>query len=187
MSARHVPSSGADCGVFKDGLNMLQLKWAQIEIYLKLHQTQELLETTIYEGYPPNTADRALSLHLSYLLTDPESFVNESRDESDERLFMLRPYVFAAHKVCCRLLELFWLKFCSMMRISLHGPSDISLFLQMQTCPILGSTSIRLERPQTLLLQTMFQRPWGKRYIIVGTNLLFVLLSLHWRHACIFL
>ena len=45
------------------------------------------------------TPDRALALHLSYLLTDPAELATEPRDVSDEKLFVLRPFVFAAHKV----------------------------------------------------------------------------------------
>lgn len=58
-----------------------------------------MLESAVQPGYPPDTPDRALALHLSYLLTDPVKLANESKEESDEKLFVLRPFVFAAHKV----------------------------------------------------------------------------------------
>ena len=82
-----------------DGLNLQQLKWAHIDGYLQLHHTQEMLQSAIQAGYPPETPDRALALHLSYLLTDPAELATEPRDVSDEKLFVLRPFVFAAHKV----------------------------------------------------------------------------------------
>lgn len=75
------------------------MAWAQVEDYLRLHHTQEMLESAVQPGYPPDTPDRALALHLSYLLTDQEKLANESREDSDEKLFVLRPFVFAAHKV----------------------------------------------------------------------------------------
>ncbi|PWO01213.1 hypothetical protein FA09DRAFT_342096 [Tilletiopsis washingtonensis] len=81
-----------------DGLNLQQLKWAHIDGYLQLHHTQEMLQSAIQAGYPPETPDRALALHLSYLLTDPAELATEPRDVSDEKLFVLRPFVFAAHK-----------------------------------------------------------------------------------------
>lgn len=58
-----------------------------------------MLQSAIQPGYPPDTTDRALALHISYLLTDPEKLAHETREESDEKLFVLRPFVFAAHKV----------------------------------------------------------------------------------------
>ena len=39
-----------------------------------------------------------MALHLVYLLTDPEQLAFEPRGEAVERLFVLRPFVFAAHK-----------------------------------------------------------------------------------------
>lgn len=82
-----------------DGRNILQLRWAHIEEYLSLHHSRVMLESALRPQFPPDSADRALALHLSYLLCDPESLAYESRDESDEKLFVLRPFVFAAHKV----------------------------------------------------------------------------------------
>lgn len=85
-----------------DGLNSLQLRWAHIDGYLMLHHSQEMLEAAVQPGYPPDTPDRCLALHLSHLLTDPATLAKETRDESEEKLFVLRPFVFAAHKVCSR-------------------------------------------------------------------------------------
>lgn len=82
-----------------DGRNILQLRWAHIEDYLSLHHSRVMLESALRPQFPPDSADRALALHLSYLLCDPDSLAYESRDESDEKLFVLRPFVFAAHKV----------------------------------------------------------------------------------------
>lgn len=81
-----------------DGLNIAQLRWAQIEAYLKLYRSQNLLQSIIKSGYPANTPDVSLALHVEYMLTDPTRLAKESRDESDEKLFILRPFVFAAHR-----------------------------------------------------------------------------------------
>jgi hypothetical protein len=58
-----------------------------------------MLESAYKPEYPCNTVDRALAFHLNYLLTTPATILAESQDESDERLFVLRPFVFAAHRV----------------------------------------------------------------------------------------
>ncbi|PWN47476.1 hypothetical protein IE53DRAFT_390385 [Violaceomyces palustris] len=84
--------------VENDGLNMQHIKWGQVEGYLLLFHSQVMLESSIQPGYPPDTPDRALALHLTYLLTDPEQLAAESKEESEEKLFVLRPFVFAAHK-----------------------------------------------------------------------------------------
>ncbi|PWN35917.1 uncharacterized protein FA14DRAFT_146006 [Meira miltonrushii] len=81
-----------------DGQNIQQLRWARIEEYLKMFRTQDLLEEAIRSGYPPNTTTRALALHLDYMLSSPARLASETRDESDEKLFVLRPFVFAAHR-----------------------------------------------------------------------------------------
>lgn len=81
-----------------DGQNIQQLRWARIEEYLKLFRSQDLLEEAIRSGYPPNTTARALALHIDYMLSSPSKLASESRDESDEKLFVLRPFVFAAHR-----------------------------------------------------------------------------------------
>ncbi|KAN0066027.1 hypothetical protein ACQY0O_000119 [Thecaphora frezii] len=81
-----------------DGLNLQQLKWGQIESYLAIHHAQVMLTDAVRPGYPLDSVDRALALHLTYLLTDPEQLASECKDESEEKLFVLRPYVFAAHK-----------------------------------------------------------------------------------------
>jgi hypothetical protein len=82
-----------------DGLNILQLQWAQLRQYLYLHHSQDMLQAAYKPEYPRNTVDRALAFHLNYLLTSPATLASESQDESDERFFVLRPYVFAAHRV----------------------------------------------------------------------------------------
>jgi hypothetical protein len=81
-----------------DGQNIQQLRWARIEEYVKMFRSQDLLEEAIRSGYPPNTTTRALALHLDYMLSSPVKMASETRDESDEKLFVLRPFVFAAHR-----------------------------------------------------------------------------------------
>jgi len=75
------------------------LRWAQIDSYITLHYVQELLESVITPGYPPESIDRALALHLQYLLFGSAHLSKEDAEVSEEKMFTLRPYVFAAHKV----------------------------------------------------------------------------------------
>lgn len=81
-----------------DGLNYEQLCWAQLHSFLALHHSSEMLEGAVQAGYPSDATHKALALHLIYLLTDPEQLAFEPRGEAVERLFVLRPFVFAAHK-----------------------------------------------------------------------------------------
>jgi hypothetical protein len=82
-----------------DGLNILQLQWACLGRYLTLHHSQEMFESALRPEYPEDTPDRGLALYLYYLLSDQNKLVAETRDESDEKLMVLRPFVFAAHRV----------------------------------------------------------------------------------------
>ncbi|PWN28374.1 hypothetical protein BDZ90DRAFT_212529, partial [Jaminaea rosea] len=84
-----------------DGLNVAALQWANIKEYLSLHHTQEMLESALEPGYPPESEDRALALHIGYLIKDPAELTQESKDEVEEKLFILRPFVFASHKFEC--------------------------------------------------------------------------------------
>ncbi|SJX60285.1 uncharacterized protein SRS1_11599 [Sporisorium reilianum f. sp. reilianum] len=81
-----------------DGLNYEQLCWAQLHSFLALHHASEMLDGAVQAGYPSDAVHKALALHLIYLLTDPEQLAFEPRGEAVERLFVLRPFVFAAHK-----------------------------------------------------------------------------------------
>lgn len=81
-----------------DGRNMEPLAWADIKGYLHLHHVQEMLESALEPGYPPDSEDRALALHIYTLVSDVSDFVYASQDEAEERLFVLRPFVFASHK-----------------------------------------------------------------------------------------
>ncbi len=81
-----------------DGLNYEQLCWAQLHSFLALHHASEMLDGAVQAGYPSDAVHKALALHLIYLLTDPEQLAFEPKGEAVERLFVLRPFVFAAHK-----------------------------------------------------------------------------------------
>ncbi|KAF6766796.1 hypothetical protein PSEUBRA_000264 [Kalmanozyma brasiliensis GHG001] len=81
-----------------DGLNYEQLCWAQLHSFLALHHATEMLDSAVQAGYPSDAVHKALALHLVYLLTDPEQLAFEPKGEAIERLFILRPFVFAAHK-----------------------------------------------------------------------------------------
>ncbi|KAJ1031845.1 hypothetical protein NDA13_002231 [Ustilago tritici] len=81
-----------------DGLNYEQLCWAQLHSFLALHHAAYMLDGAVQPGYPSDAVHKALALHLVYLLTDPEQLAYEPRSEAVEMLFVLRPFVFAAHK-----------------------------------------------------------------------------------------
>lgn len=78
---------------------MAALQWAEIQGYVSLHHVQEMLESTIQPGYPPESEDRALALYIAYLTSDRAEVALGDRDEAEEKLFVLRPFVFASHKV----------------------------------------------------------------------------------------
>jgi hypothetical protein len=58
-----------------------------------------MFECAIRPEYPRDTPDRSLALHLHYLVSDPDNLSPDGMRESDEKLFVLRPFVFAAHQV----------------------------------------------------------------------------------------
>ncbi|CAO1624611.1 unnamed protein product [Jaminaea pallidilutea] len=80
-----------------DGRNKAALQWAGIKGYLALFH-QELLESALEPGYPPANEDKALAMHIDYLLLDPTDLAAQSKDQAEEKLFVLRPFVFASHK-----------------------------------------------------------------------------------------
>ncbi|KEI37590.1 uncharacterized protein L969DRAFT_96118 [Mixia osmundae IAM 14324] len=81
-----------------DGKNIEQLRRAgQIRIYLNIYYRSKMLNAAVLPGYSLETADRSLALHLMYMLTTNEDLENEDQDRADERFFVLKPYVFAAH------------------------------------------------------------------------------------------
>ncbi|PWN21344.1 hypothetical protein BCV69DRAFT_167523 [Microstroma glucosiphilum] len=81
-----------------DGKNLEALYWADIRSYLSLHHTQEMIRSALQPGYPPESEDRALAMHISHLLSDANLLATESKEDADEKLFVLRPYVFASHR-----------------------------------------------------------------------------------------
>lgn len=60
-----------------------------------------MLESALQPGYPPDSEERSLALHIDYLTTDPADLANEDKEEAVERLFVLRPFVFASHRFEC--------------------------------------------------------------------------------------
>ncbi len=83
----------------KDGKNIIQLRWASIEAYVMMHYNEVILEGLISMSYPTESVDRTLSLHLQYLLFGNVALAKESMEHCEELMFVLRPYVFAAHRV----------------------------------------------------------------------------------------
>ncbi|CAO1631285.1 unnamed protein product [Sympodiomycopsis kandeliae] len=84
-----------------DGLNRIALQWASLRPYYHLYHGQEMLTAALQPGYPPDSEERALALHINYLTTDPAELAVEDKDDALERLFVLRPFVFASHKFDC--------------------------------------------------------------------------------------
>ncbi|BGP53908.1 hypothetical protein JCM8202_006101 [Rhodotorula sphaerocarpa] len=80
-----------------DGKNMPHLvEYARLHTYMRLFYDHSLLPEALKPGWPRQTAGRALGLWISWLGGDDLS--TETPLESDQRFFVLKPYVFAAHK-----------------------------------------------------------------------------------------
>lgn len=63
---------------------------------MKLFYKQALLNEAMSPGWPRQTAGRALGLWIGWLGGD--DLGSEDEEESDQRFFVLKPYVFGAHK-----------------------------------------------------------------------------------------
>ncbi|GAA5866018.1 hypothetical protein JCM8547_002916 [Rhodosporidiobolus lusitaniae] len=72
------------------------LEYASLRAYMRLFYGHSLLAEALKPGWPRQTAGRALGLWIGWLGGDDLS--SETQQESDERFFVLKPYVFAAHK-----------------------------------------------------------------------------------------
>ncbi|BGP30196.1 hypothetical protein JCM10296v2_001948 [Rhodotorula toruloides] len=80
-----------------DGKNLPHLlDYAYLRTYMRLFYNHSLLTEALKPGWPRHTAGRALGLWIGWLGGDDLS--TETPQESDERFFVLKPYVFAAHK-----------------------------------------------------------------------------------------
>ncbi|GJN88462.1 hypothetical protein Rhopal_001428-T1 [Rhodotorula paludigena] len=80
-----------------DGKNLPHLlDYADLRSYMRLFYDHSLLAEALNPGWPRHTAGRALGLWIGWLGGDDLS--KETQQESDERFFVLKPYVFAAHK-----------------------------------------------------------------------------------------
>ncbi|BGP14001.1 hypothetical protein JCM10213v2_001939 [Rhodosporidiobolus nylandii] len=80
-----------------DGKNLPHLlDYADLRTYMRLFYDHSLLTEALKPGWPRQTAGRALGLWIGWLGGDDLS--TETQQESDERFFVLKPYVFAAHK-----------------------------------------------------------------------------------------
>jgi hypothetical protein len=59
-----------------------------------------MLEAALKPGYPLDTSEGAILMIISNRLgIDKE--MEETREQIETKVFILLPYVFAAHKVCC--------------------------------------------------------------------------------------
>ncbi|EIW68667.1 hypothetical protein TREMEDRAFT_32015 [Tremella mesenterica DSM 1558] len=85
-----------------DGLNIKHLigKDAKVDLikFLKMYHEQHLLAAAIEPGYPKETVGRSLAMWIAYLLSGYDTNQQEHPEDRDERLFVLRPYVFAAQQ-----------------------------------------------------------------------------------------
>ncbi|GAA5845294.1 hypothetical protein JCM11251_006391 [Rhodosporidiobolus azoricus] len=80
-----------------DGKNLPHLlEYASLRNYMRLFYDHSLLAEALKPGWPRQTAGRALGLWVGWLGGDDLSM--ETQQESDQRFFVLKPYVFAAHK-----------------------------------------------------------------------------------------
>ncbi|GAA5970151.1 hypothetical protein JCM11641_000289 [Rhodosporidiobolus odoratus] len=80
-----------------DGRNLPHLlDYAHLRTYMRLFYDHSLLTEALRPGWPRQTAGRALGLWIGWLGGDDLS--TETQKESDERFFVLKPYVFAAHR-----------------------------------------------------------------------------------------
>lgn len=99
-----------------DGKNLRHLlDYAYLRTYMRLFYNHSLLTEALKPGWPRHTAGRALGLWIGWLGGGEQSWPSllkdslmrfraddlstETPQESDERFFVLKPYVFAAHKV----------------------------------------------------------------------------------------
>ncbi|BGP46158.1 hypothetical protein JCM10450v2_001998 [Rhodotorula kratochvilovae] len=80
-----------------DGKNLPHLlEYADLRQYMRLFYDHSLLTEALKPGWPRQTAGRALGLWIGWLAGDDLSL--ETPQESEQRFFVLKPYVFAAHK-----------------------------------------------------------------------------------------
>ncbi|GAA6016630.1 hypothetical protein JCM11491_006024 [Sporobolomyces phaffii] len=80
-----------------DGKNLPHLlEYACLKEYMRLFYRHSLLAEALNPGWPRQTAGRALGLWIGWLGGD--DLASETAQESEERFFVLKPYVFAAHK-----------------------------------------------------------------------------------------
>ncbi|KAH8926700.1 hypothetical protein BT69DRAFT_1238772 [Atractiella rhizophila] len=74
------------------------IHYASFSHFLNIYFRQDLLAAALRPGYPKDTTERCLALWCSWLMGEgSEKIAEESAQESEERFFVLKPYVFAAH------------------------------------------------------------------------------------------
>ncbi|GAA6061770.1 hypothetical protein JCM10212_001376, partial [Sporobolomyces blumeae] len=80
-----------------DGKNLPHLlEYACLRDYMRLFHRHSLLAEALNPGWPRQTAGRALGLWIGWLGGD--DLATETASESEQKFFVLKPYVFAAHK-----------------------------------------------------------------------------------------
>lgn len=63
-----------------------------------MYYQDDVLKDSMVPGYPKATGDKALGIWCA-LLSGTDAAVEQSAEEVDEKIFTLRPYVFACAKV----------------------------------------------------------------------------------------
>ncbi|ORY25359.1 hypothetical protein BCR39DRAFT_290672 [Naematelia encephala] len=83
-----------------DGKNLQHLlsKDFHLPAFIQLYHEQNLLMAAVEPGYPSETVGRALVMWIAWLLSTHGGLPAEPPEQRDERLFVLRPYVFAAQQ-----------------------------------------------------------------------------------------
>lgn len=81
-----------------DGRNAAFLaRECRYQEWVGLYYRDDVLPESLQPGYPRDTGDKALGIWCA-LLSGTDQFVEQTPEEVDEKIFLLRPYVFACAK-----------------------------------------------------------------------------------------
>ncbi|KAK8846672.1 hypothetical protein IAR55_005759 [Kwoniella newhampshirensis] len=68
-----------------------------LSTFLELYHEQQMLAAAVEPGYPAETVGRSLAMWIAWLV-DGSGSSDETSEQREERMFVLRPYVFAAQR-----------------------------------------------------------------------------------------
>nr|XP_031861821.1 uncharacterized protein CI109_002650 [Kwoniella shandongensis]KAA5528893.1 hypothetical protein CI109_002650 [Kwoniella shandongensis] len=84
-----------------DGKNLRHLSGPEaifdLSTFLDLYHEQQMLAAAVEPGYPAETVGRSLAMWIAWLVNGSGSS-DETPEQREERMFVLRPYVFAAQR-----------------------------------------------------------------------------------------